>query len=68
ANNGLCFERLPDGKVRVALLRAGDLLDRDPGITIGVMEISVFASAVASMSARGETAETFIEAERLLRE
>lgn len=54
AQNGLHFERLPDGGVRIrqAFAHPDDCLDE-------TLDASSWASVVAAMSAEGETAESF---------
>lgn len=67
AVDGLCFERVGES-VRVALLRAVDGLEPGGGLTLATLPLWTFASAVASVSSRGETAETYHEALKLLGE
>jgi len=52
------FERIKDGAVRIYHLDNSGLMDR--GIAI---DAASWASIIASVSARGETAETFGEAQ-----
>jgi hypothetical protein len=70
--DGLCFERLADGSVRIVLTDglAGGGFPPPHGQAKVLFETTVnvdgFASVVASMSARGEDAGTFLDTLRLL--
>lgn len=69
ANNGLYFERLPDGGVRVShWLHGAANAGRADQASVQVLDrswhlsASEWASVMASVSARGESGETHTEA------
>lgn len=59
--NGFCFERRPDGSVRIFKLRAGDNFVEWEHVLDG----DSWCSAIASVSAKGGDGETFNAAREL---
>lgn len=62
--DGLYFDRLASGKISISLVRPWGT--NEYSVTEWVVEPNEFASAIAAVSRRGETGETFHEAEEFL--
>ncbi len=61
-NNGFHFTRLEDGRIRIYVQPEID----KPAIAECVTDDSGFASAMATLSRRGETYDTWLEAQEYL--
>lgn len=59
AQDGWCFERQPDGSVRIVKFKDARCKDVETEVTL---EPFTWCSTIASVSARGENAETWDEA------
>ncbi|HEY3499038.1 MAG TPA: hypothetical protein VGK73_30310 [Polyangiaceae bacterium] len=62
ANNGLCFTRLPDGSVYVEQVAGADPLSSKTVLKGFVIPSGMWASVVAHVSARGESAASHQQA------